>query len=345
MAALSDTPLLGGPLAASLERQRGLLNALFAAGRRQHRRLDPTALAEHLRAAVDPIARAVEAAAPDRLDPVVEELFRLSVELVGRQLLGPQARAPGIGRVWTELLPALAPQLAQAPERVVVCLSNAAAALEAEPGFDLGAWMRTLREGAPLCPAAEELLTLGLVLPWRLGLAHHRASALGRLAALPPAALRWVLGRPPQSPEPLEALLAPLQDPWGWPGAQGPARLGLVARVGGFVGLGGPFGSPPRVIGLGGQLFTFDEDQVWSLHADRCGATLRRWGPALPDAPEDPGLGGGLDPDGTARLGAHARRFPELKGASAWACDGRTLAVSLPHSHRVVVLAVVPEAG
>lgn len=336
---------LSGPLAGALERQREGLNSAFAEARRVHRRLDPEALGALVGEVLDPITRAVHAVAPERVDAVVGALFRAALELLGRQLLGPGARLGAVERVWRELLPGLPRALAEDPARVIACLSNAALNLHHEQGFSLGQWLRTLREGAALCPRADDVLELGLVLPWRLGLAHLRWSALERLRRLPEPAARWVLGRPPEDPTPVEVLMAGMEDPWHLPGAKGPVGLYLSHRVGDFQGLGGVFTSPPRVVARGGHLYAVDGGAVWVLVADRFGATLRRFGAELPQAPEGDDRLGGVQPDGTARLGTTTRRFPELAQARSWACDGQILAVTLPHSYRVSVLGVYAVPG
>ncbi|MFP4351152.1 MAG: hypothetical protein ACLFQY_22935, partial [Desulfococcaceae bacterium] len=69
-------------------------------------------------------------------------------------------------------------------------------------------------------------------------------------------------------------------DPWYDP-AELPDRqyktLSLMGRVGGFRGFGGEFLNPPRAAtGSDGQIYLFDSDAAFVLHADRFGATLHR---------------------------------------------------------------------
>lgn len=180
---------------------------------------------------------------------------------------------------------------------------------------------------------------------WRCGLAHYRAGALALVPLLPErvaaAALQLSEG---VSPEP-QALLQALRDPWRPPssfgGAWRPRGLALVARAGGFRGFGGPFVSPPEVFLQGGTLFAFDAEFCWSLHADGFGVTFKRHGPELPKGNPEKGGAFTIDPQGQARKGVLSGEFPVLKNSTSAASNEDTLAVTVPRSHRIYLVAAV----
>lgn len=102
-------------------------------------------------------------------------------------------------------------------------------------------------------------------------------------------------------------------DPWYDP-AELPDRqyktLSLMGRVGGFRGFGGEFLNPPRAAtGSDGQIYLFDSDAAFVLHADRFGATLHR--------------------AGKVRRNGAVRKFPQLAGSTSFAATDHTLAVCL----------------
>jgi len=113
--------------------------------------------------------------------------------------------------------------------------------------------------------------------------------------------------------------------------------LEVVARVGAFRGFGGEFMRPPSVVAAGGVLFARDGPDAWQVIADRFGQVLvRRGAVAAADAARRDVT---VKPDGTVRWASLESRFPALRSASSSACDGSTLAITLPTSHHVFLIA------
>ncbi len=316
------------PLHAALERGRDRYNAKFAQARRASRKVEGAAFAEHLDALVAPIVAAVPAEAADAS---TEALYDLSLDLMTRSLLGH----PAVVAVWRDLLPEVAALLAQAPRRVVASLSNAALAFD-----DPARWIAAMADIAPRCATPDELLDAGMVLAWTCGMAHWRESARAVLARLPePLAMAAVaVGRPVPLPPTLADLLAALDDPWWRPGAPAgkPTSLALVGSAGGFRGFGGPFGAPPRVVATGGRLFAHDGEACFSLHADAFGATCQRHGTAPPAGAPAQAM---VDAAGFVFWRGLGGRVVGLAGPSSLAATDDTLAVTLPHSHKVFLVA------
>ncbi len=344
--------LIGGRLAKVLAEGRGRYNALFAAARKTWPLLDAEAFAGHVRAAVAPVAEAVADAAPARVEAAVDALYEVSLELCAKGLIGERSRVPGFGDAWAALLGAVAGLLAAAPRVVAPSLTNALYNLMVAPGVRWRAWTDDLRGLAPLCADAEALLGAGQVLAWRAGLAHFREGALDVSARLPTPVARAALGVAPGGAPPVDELVERLRrDPWLHPGraaeaAEGGRALRLVAAVGGFRGFGGPFIRPPAVAVAEGRFLVSDGDEVWVLAADVFGATLRRTpGAAPPVPPSAKRLEAGeftVDGEGGVSHDGERRVFPELLDPASAASDGTTLAVTVPLSHRVYLVAPAP---
>lgn len=336
-----EARLSPGPLAEVLERRRERCNARFRLARRANPALDPRALAEHLVAVVDPLARAVAATAPDRAEPTALVLYDLSLELLAKDVFGPNARRPAALGVWTDVLPAVAPLLAREPARVAASLTNAALRVSGVPGARPAEWLACIRRAGPACASVDELLAAGLVAAWRAGLAHARERALEaiRAGALSLPAALVALGRPDGACADLASLAESLADPWRAAGTPPvPPALACVARVGGFRGFGGPFVEPPEVFTSGGRLCVADAEGCWSLHADAFGATLlRRPRPAADPAAAAPRP----DRQGAMRWQGVSGAFPFLAEPRAVATDGTTLAVAVERSHFVFLVARV----
>jgi hypothetical protein len=124
-----------------------------------------------------------------------------------------------------------------------------------------------------------DFLTVSALSAWRAGVVDLRNDALRRLgdALVGEAAAGAALGVDPDGVEGF--VRAQQADPFAWAsGDQDPARPRLVARVGGFRGLGGPWSSPPRSPrSLGAGRFALDAgDEAWELSADVFGSHLVR---------------------------------------------------------------------
>jgi hypothetical protein len=341
-----------GAFAAALASRRTRFNALFADARRFRPALDPSVFQEHLKATVAPIVERVAERAPEQAGAVTAALYELSLDLVGKELLGPRSRYPALAAGWHRLLPALATHVAAEPRRVPGAMTNALYHLATTPQAQPQMWMDSVLALAALEPGTPGLLAAAQVAAWRAGLAHYRQDALDLCRHLPPHLAATALGMPAAaaanaSPERLERALGRLSDdPWldpaeAWGEAAPQRRLQLVRRVGAFRGFGGLFMAPPTVTCPAGQFVVGDGGDHWLLCADQCGASLHRT-TAPPQGParmREPFYR--LDSRGKVTRGKHSAVFAELAGSQSSAADGATLAVTTPLSHAVFLIALV----
>ncbi|MBI4952997.1 MAG: hypothetical protein HY908_13265 [Myxococcales bacterium] len=312
-------------------RERERLNALFRA---HGRGVEPAVALELLRRTVAPVVDALGAPAASEAPAVATALFEVALRGQTRGLFGAHS-AGAFETALVAALPGFGPALVRAPLRLLGALGNGWARLERELGPDTATrWLDAWSAVAPSCTASDEALYgAGLVLAWRFGLAEARDKALARAAALGPELCEALTGSSELDPAP-ERRFAP-------PGSR--ARLGppaVVARVGGFVGFGGPFARPPDVYGLGARLYATDGDVVRELFADVFGARLvptpLGCEALLEGASEAQVLtvnaAGVVDWDG-ARV-----TLPALRDAKSGASSPGLAAVALATSHAVFVL-------
>src|SRR5687767_11754691 len=144
-------PTLTGSLAALLEARRSRFNAQFAEARRNRPALDPAHFSAHLTQVVGPLVELVAQQTPDKTAAVAEVLYDLSLDLVGRDLLGPTARHPAVVEGWTWLLAQLPERLAEAPRQFAGAVTNALYQLSTTPGARPQAWLRDVAALSPLC--------------------------------------------------------------------------------------------------------------------------------------------------------------------------------------------------
>src|SRR4051812_4104954 len=275
-------PPVSDALARVLRGSRDDLNARFAETRQRFPALAGDAFSGFLTDTLDPVIRAVDAVAPERLDAVALAAYDVALELVGQRLAGAGARHTAIETAWRRVLPAAARHLAAEPSRVLAALSNAAHQLESTPGARFSSWVDDVARLAGDCATVDELLRVGQVAAWRAGLAHFRRGAIAAAAALPQALVLDAVGAPPGSQwHDVEAGL--LASEWFDPAkphgqrTKGPdGAVPNVKTVGAFRGFGGVFVDPPRVTFAAGHFHVLSGDECWLLTADLYGATFHR---------------------------------------------------------------------
>lgn len=143
-------------------------------------------------------------------------------------------------------------------------------------------------------PLPRTVLTLASLAAWRAGVLDLRQDAIGRLSealeagSIPPLVLASALGlQPGELPD---FVRFQSESPFGWP-ARGSGDV-VIARVGGFRGLGGPWTAPPvraeAAAGSGRFDITLADGERWLLEADIFGSRLSRAHPHPADAPAPP---------------------------------------------------------
>jgi len=335
-------------LAGALARQRDAFNARFAAARSASP-LDSDAFGDHLATVVEPIVASVAAIFAEKVDAVTAALFDVSLELFAAKLLGPDAKESWVTEAWRRLLPSLPLLVAREPDRTAACVSNAIVNLSGTDGARPEFWIDRILAVGPVCSSVHSLLDCGAVAAWQAGMAHYRAGALDAAGRIPPPLAARSLGLDAgTSAERMAQILGRLRDdPWLIPAqAAEPTNsaraLTIVRRVGAFRGFGGPFLRPPSVSCSGLELVVSDGEGAWRMLADACGAVLIR----IQERPSGPGNGAAkIDAHGRIRWGDESADFPELAGAQTYAAAGHTLAVTLPTSHQVLLLAKTPVGG
>lgn len=246
----------------------------------------------------------------------VGAVVEAAVDLAVRRRWG--ARTPAEWAL-TDVVPCVAPWVVARPG-VVRELASAATPVVRQG--EAQAWSRRVAAAAAAAPdaSAAQVRALVVTAAWRSGLARYRDAALTAAAGLPAPLAATVLDLDAGSVA--DALAGQAGDRWAWPGTRWP-EAGVLRRVGGFRGLGGPWLEPPRVLGPApdGWLVAAD-DTVWVLVADVHGsATVRttraggatglpaatRWRGRLPVPWHDEVTGIARGTDGAALLAVSRR--------------------------------------
>jgi hypothetical protein len=346
-------PRVSSALAAVLADRRQTLNASFAAARLEYPGLEGDRVLAFLAQTLARLAAVV----PDHAaGPVIEGLFRVALPLIAKGLIGPAARIPLISSGWERLLPCRPEWLAAEPQRLARALGNALYHLGRQAGARPGDWIDMMATLGVAARSPDQWLDAGKLAAWRCGMAQYRSSALQLASALEATLAGIALGAGPGVDEPdRERMLARLRaDPWAEACTLGtaPRRPRLVATIGGFRGLGGPFLVPPRVCEMNGRLLVDGGQASFQVHADRYGSAFVRTTVALGKDPEGPFRTWNrhreqvsLDADGRVTWSGQTASFPELAQAESAAFDGHTLAVAHPLSHHLFLVAPAVEAA
>lgn len=330
-------------LAQALAANRARYNAKFAEARHYKPRLDPQIFSDLLRDLVAPIVEAVASTNPEAVEPVTEALYDLSLDLLAQDLLGPNSRYPMLAAGWANGLPRLARHLAVQPRPVIGALTNALYNLSLTPGARPAAWLTTWLSLADECPDVPTLLTTGQICAWQAGMAHYRAQALALCQSLSPRLARLALGLPVDSDQPFDSVLNRLQtDPWYHPipeAQPSPPEIKIAARVGAFRGFGGLFLVPPIVEPAGDGFLVTDGEGTWLLMVDAFGATFQRM--ARPDSQPPIDTPFSITRAGKVSAKKQSNTFAELELSTSTAGNAHTLAVSVPYSHAIYLVAIL----
>lgn len=337
--------LITGPMAESLKRGRERFNTKFAYARRSYPALEASDFADQLRDTIEPIINVVDHTRPDKTDDVVDALYDISLDLLGKGLIGERSRYPAIIKSWHQLFIALPELLAHDARLFAGAVSNAIYNLSITAGARPTFWIDAMAEIGAMCPDAQTFLDAGKVLAWRSGMAHYRESALDACLNLNAELARKALGVPGSNLQ-IEFVVERLKlDPWLAPsgvkeGGGWKKSLRQVGYAGEFRGFGGTFISPPEVSLSEGEFILFDNESCWMLTADVFGATLHRIGTDLPDVDAKTSSGFAIDKSGRVTKEQYQAVFPHLAAATSSASSATTLAVTIPVSHSVYLIAL-----
>jgi hypothetical protein len=311
---------------------RSQFNARVAQARRHTPGFSDEDFAAFLHTGVDGIVAAVDRDASARSATVVLAAYEIALALCAQGLVGPGSRCPLVNQVWTELLPLLARQVAEAPKKVLGALSNAAVNLARTPGLRGQEWLDCMRSLAPEVGPVEDLLNLGKLLAWRCGAAHYRTGALAAADALPEKLALAAVGATAQHVwKNIRDQLH--QDPWWMPT---PSTAVQCWQVGAFSGFGGTFSEPPQLRAAPQGFWVKSGMRFSLLLADAWGALL------LPATVEEfeaaplPGKNSCVAVKGQRLVFSNRTLDLDLpRKGLAIVCNEHTAAVVSPYSHAI----------
>ena len=328
-----------------LEEQRGALNARFRQSQAVGARVEPAEWLAQLQTCVLPLVDAVHRVLPERCGLVLRELYDIALELkqCGAWCEPRDVASQALQQLWLHVLPRAPKLLAQDPRGVAGSLSNAALALARVGQQEVLRWLESMERLAERTATREQLLQLGQVAAWTSGLPEYRAQAL-RLAEKLPHELLQILFQlaPDSSSVDLPRLLQRWSDdPWFncTSSAADHSRIQLMQICGSFRGFGGKFLFPPRVFVKDQQLLVSDQQVVWRLISDLFGHSIKRTDLPPPQRFATRRAAGKIDAQGRIVWDGDELHLPHLAASSSQACDGQTLAVTLPDSFHVYLFA------
>jgi hypothetical protein len=337
-------PLAAGPMAESLKRNRASFNTRFAMALRGGARIDIEAFQSHLATTVDAIVRQVANQFAEKVDITTLTLFDLSLELFSEKLLGPDSSEPAIHDAWHMLLPQIPQLVARNPRRIAASVTNAVHQIAANPDARPAEWISRMAALGPQCDDVLQFLQLGQVIAWVSGCPQFRRDALQLARTLPLEIQVALLDCDQKTPQNriVQAIDSVAANPWQPLTAVltdlNRQRIRIVRQAGGFRGFEGPFLRPPVVASIGSQLVASDGHDCWTMYADVYGCQFVR---STATIPERGRLTGSLklSAKGTVNWDGASTTLSELADWNSAACDGQTLAVTIPSSHHVFLVA------
>lgn len=324
---------------AALKLQRERLNALFAQARREVPALRGDDFLHLLRNSVDPLIRDVAQIAPAAVTAVAEKLSMATLRLLQKGFIGPRDRYPDYERQLFRLLHGCLRLCTVDCGEVTRILANGLYNLTRTAGCRPNEWADLLEAAAGLCPDVRRLGATGQVAGWICGMVQNRDQALRLARELPADIVALLLGQTGDSSAVLAVLDRMASDPWYNPRRRQKPGLQVVAEAGGFRGVGGECLAPPQVIADAETIYVVDRGGSFILMADAFGSAFRRIHDSVPRKSTSGTYR--LKKNGTVEGPTARSDIPWLAGCSSFAATSTTLAVTLPHSHRVFLISEV----
>ena len=329
-------------LASSLESHRERFNALFFQARRESPSLDGRLFLEMVQRVMEPIFRSPLKLEEGRRDAFVDALYVALLELFRQGLIGTSSRMPKLEGMWIRLLQGTLDCTTKWPRESIGPLTNALCHLLTNKRCRLHEWIDSLERASPGIDTLQQLRDVGLVAAWLSGVAYYRRDAIEKLKELPPELASLVLPHASREMQVVSVVEKLSRDPW-YPMGQDPSsgksarEMRIVAEIGSFRGFEGEFLSPPKVWSHRGELYASDPWNHYVISADRYGATLLKVKKI--DQPMVTQGAYRLSSDGTITGGKKVVRFEILANSSSSASTSNLLAVTLPCSHVVFLVA------
>lgn len=328
-----------------LEENRQSLNQRFFKRQASGAKIESDAWLSHLRTHVLPLVDEVQKTLPERCHGVLNQLYDVSLDLFSVGHFGETTGVlpSALNRLWTQVLPQLATWIARDARRVTGSLSNAVLAIAQARAESATLWLNMLITVGSKAESVEQLLQIAQVAAWVSGLPEYRTAAVDLATRLPVDQLRCLLNISDNIPDSQINSILTRWRSYAWVESEevcARSNIQQVSACGAFSGFGGPFPYPPRVFTHDQQLFASDGQQVWHVLADRFGQSFHRLGlSASYNSPPINRHQPQIDADGRIQWENETIQLPELSNSTSQAFFSQTLAVTLPNSFHIFLLA------
>lgn len=331
----------------ALTRNRERLNTKFIYARQMFPQLDSGVFSGCLTQMVQPVVLTMEDESEEVIDRVLEVLYDFSLDLIGKGYLGPKGKYPELLFAWEKLFCSASHLLRQDPRLFAGSVLNAVYNLSSLQEQRSKQWTELMQMLSGDCDTISLFLDAGKVAAWRCGLAHYRQAALEIAETLKPSILARILELPPEA-DPVAVLDAIKNDPWLTPAAaltkdSQQSQLKVARVLGTFRGFGGVMLRPPHVQLLDNEIFASDNENSYLVSADVFGGTLQRTADLSPSKQKKSQRAFIVDKHGTVAKDHYSSKIPELADSTSCASTESTLAVTIPRSHSVYIVALVQE--
>jgi hypothetical protein len=250
------------PLINHFKEQADQYNQLYHAHEIKYGAVDASIISSWMVKIIEPILRDVTVAAPDKLPGMCKALFTELLQLLGNQsgiIYENEYQA-----AWL-LLKKTPSVVTVHPLRTLKAINSALESLRTYKPENIFYWISLMDASIVYCQNIEELLSLGRIYAWLCGMAHLRERAKVEFGLLREELKSAVRSNSALKIDFTSALNSE------WMHSKQPL---FVGEVGGFIGYGGNFTSPPLVAQIGNDIFATDLKNSCAFFADSFGKVL-----------------------------------------------------------------------
>lgn len=292
--------------------------------------------------------------AQDKLRLLSDALYEKLIELIGKGIIiNNTGKYSFFEKVYSEFLKQFNSQLVEKPFEFLTASANALIHLGTHSKESLESWVRILEHSNVRILSCDPFFEAGKLAAWKSGLANFRESALELLSVADSKIIEAIFDVSMEKLKSRNEWIKIIKsNPWVHPKT---AALGLSKKpdrlikkaVGGFIGFGGMFISPPRVILTDKGFVVSDDENYYLIYADIFGSYFKR---LKREETDNFKLILNSDSD-CIKLNSNGEisnsyfnfKIPELASFQTYASTNISICATFPYSHNIYIAGITGE--
>lgn len=263
-----------------LRKGRDEFNALFAKNAALHKSIHMQSFTDSLTFLLNGIIR--NKAHGSITYVVFQEYYETALRITEKRLLESNEIYENYRNNLAQILTLIPQNILCSPLKFIPPVMHALKIAHSAPAFNMQGWKEFISALTTIAPNTDTFMKALFVSAWRHGVAQYRDASLQTLATLPDNITASLFGIANANSGQIARYLSEnvMQTADSMRFSSGKYTV-VKKTIGGFLGFGGEFKTPPEIFQFGDKFFLADESQFYRVYADGYGHNL------IPDDPEE----------------------------------------------------------